>query len=58
MNPKAAVLVAILVLGLSSMAVAAQEPLQFNVPYKCADGTQYVIEKCAPYGRFEMCTWR
>lgn len=58
MNPKTAVLVAIQTLALSSMAVAAQEPLQFNVPYKCADGTQYVIEKCAPYGRFEMCTWR
>ena len=41
-----------------ALAAAAQEPLQFNVPYKCADGTQYVIEKCAPYGRFEMCTWR
>jgi hypothetical protein len=41
-----------------ALAAAAQEPLQFNVPYKCADGTQYVIEKCGPYGRFEICTWR
>jgi hypothetical protein len=41
-----------------AVAVAAQEPLQFNVPYKCADGTQYIIEKCGPYGKFEICTWR
>jgi len=41
-----------------TLVAAAQEPLQFNVPYRCADGTQYVIEKCGPYGKFEICTWR
>ena len=41
-----------------ALTAVAQEPLQFNVPYRCADGTTYIIEKCGPYGRFEMCTWR
>jgi hypothetical protein len=46
---------------LFSSALFAQdplEPLQLNVPYLCADGTSYTITRCAPYGRFEVCTWR
>ncbi len=34
------------------------EPLQINVPYRCADGTTYTITACKPWGRAEVCTWR
>ena len=51
---------ALLVLGMMGAAVlAAQEPLQFNVPYRCADGTVYIIQRCAKNARGgEMCAWR
>src|SRR3984893_1973676 len=37
----------------------AQEPLQINVPYRCSDGTSYIINECHPISRGrEICTWR
>lgn len=45
--------------GLASAPfVSAQEPLppiQFNVPYVCANGLTYVIERCEVRGRAEVC---
>lgn len=37
---------------------SAQEPLQFNVPYRCADGTAYIIQRCQAAKRGEVCFWR
>jgi len=52
--------IAALLLGLVQSAVVAraQEPLQFNVPYRCSDGTTYIIHKCESKGRAEACFWR
>src|SRR6266702_7398868 len=36
-------------------AIAQQNPLQFNVPYKCPDGSTYVIHKCEMGPKFEAC---
>jgi hypothetical protein len=51
---------AALMLGLAPGAsnVCAQEPLQFNVPYRCSDGTTYIIQRCETKGRGEYCFWR
>lgn len=39
--------------------VAAQEALQFNVPYRCPDGTDNIITKCETNARGgEICFWR
>src|SRR5260370_32952013 len=41
--------------------VNSQEPLpalQFNVPYRCADGTTYVIQRCEPVRNGEVCYFR
>ena len=41
--------------------LTAQEslpPIQFNVPYRCADGTAYVIERCVAGRREEICYFR
>ena len=43
--------------GLSCVA-SAQEPLQFNVPYHCPDGTDKVITHCQSNARGEVCVWR
>jgi hypothetical protein len=40
---------AILVLVPLALFVSAQEtlpPIQFNVPYRCTDGTTYIIQRC------------
>ncbi len=38
---------------------AAQEPLQFNVPYHCPDGTDNIITKCVTNARGgQICYWR
>jgi len=42
----------------AALSVNAQEPLppiQFNVPYVCANGLTYVIERCEVRGRAEVC---
>jgi hypothetical protein len=53
-------LAALLLVSMTCAAVlAAQEPLQFNVPYRCADGTVYIIQRCEKNARGgEMCAWR
>ncbi len=41
--------------------LSAQEalpPVQFNVPYRCVDGTSYIIHRCEPRGRGEVCFYR
>ena len=51
---------AIVVGGICSLSIAAaQEALQFNVPYHCPDGTDNIITKCATNARGgEVCFWR
>ncbi len=44
--------------GLSFSSVTGQEPLQFNVPYHCEDGTDKVITRCQSNARGEVCVWR
>jgi hypothetical protein len=39
-------------------AAFAQDSLQINVPYHCANGITYTILECKPYGNGQMCTWR
>jgi hypothetical protein len=42
----------------SALVVQAQEALpsmQFNVPYRCADGTAYVIQRCESGAKGEVC---
>jgi hypothetical protein len=50
----------VLALGLMAVApvVSAQEPLQFNVPYRCPDGTTKIIQRCQSNARGEVCFWR
>jgi hypothetical protein len=46
---------------LSGALLNAQEqllPIQFNVPYRCANGQAYVIERCEPGRRGEVCSYR
>jgi hypothetical protein len=49
----------VILLGLvSALVVQAQEalpPIQFNVPYRCPDGTAYVIQRCEPGKKQEVC---
>ena len=33
-------------------------PIHFSVPYRCADGTAYVIERCVAGRREEICYFR
>ena len=44
----------------TAMAAAQQAPdgLQFNVPYLCSDGYTYVVHKCTPGAKGEMCTFQ
>lgn len=53
-------LLAVLVTLMAScpLPASAQEPLQFNVPYRCADGTTYIIQRCQAAKRGEVCFWR
>jgi hypothetical protein len=50
--------VSLLALVLWPSAASAQEPLQFNVPYHCPDGTDNIITRCASNARGEVCSWR
>ena len=49
----------VIFLGLvSALVLQAQEalpPIQFNVPYRCANGTAYVIQRCEPGKKEEVC---
>ncbi|MGI9101465.1 MAG: hypothetical protein ACR2IF_03380 [Terriglobales bacterium] len=42
----------------SGQAQDPLEPLQINVPYRCADGTTYTITACNPWKNTQVCTWR
>lgn len=44
----------------TAFAAAQQAPdgLQFNVPYICSDGYTYVVHKCTPGAKGEMCTFQ
>jgi len=44
----------------TAFATAQQPPdgLQFNVPYLCSDGYTYVVHKCTPGAKGEMCTFQ
>ena len=44
----------------TAFATAQQVPdgLQFNVPYLCSDGYTYVVHKCTPGAKGEMCTFQ
>ena len=51
----------LLSLAFAASLATAQEPLppiQFNTPYRCADGTTYVIERCVPARKGEVCYFR
>lgn len=53
--------IAAILLGgvLSASIVYAQEPLQFNVPYHCPDGTDNIITRCDTNARGgQICYWR
>ena len=57
--PRVAIVVASIVIG--CCAVLGQEPLppiQFGVPDRRTDGTAYVIERCEPARRGEVCFYR
>ncbi len=56
-SPRRATAVAAMTLTLPVIA-AAQETLQFNVPYRCQDGTTNVITRCEKTPRGEVCFWR
>src|SRR5262249_4373038 len=43
---------------LFASVVAGQEPLQFNVPCHCPDGTDKIVTRCASNARGEVCFWR
>ncbi len=48
----------ILCLSVMCQMLAAQDPLpaiQFGVPYRCANGTVYVFDRCEQRGRAEVC---
>lgn len=42
-------------MGLTAACSGQQNPLRFNVPYKCPDGSTYVIHKCEMGPKFEAC---
>jgi hypothetical protein len=50
--------VALVFLGGATSAAIAQEPLQFNVPYHCQDGSDKIITRCQSNARGEVCFWR
>jgi len=44
-----------------TLLVSAQQtlpPIQFNVPYRCADGTTYIIQRCETGRKGEVCFYR
>jgi len=47
----------ILTSGLILTAQEALPPIQFNVPYRCADGNTYTFLRCEPGRKAEICTF-
>src|ERR1700688_4468804 len=43
---------------LFALPLAAQDSLQFNVPYLCPDGSTYVVHKCEKGPKFEFCYYQ
>jgi len=52
-----ACVIAVLLLVSASLA-AAQDSLQFNVPYLCSDGSTYVVHRCEKGPKFEFCYYQ
>ena len=52
------ILAVLLGVVLCASIAAAQEPLQFNVPYHCPDGTDNIVTRCQSTPRGEVCFWR
>lgn len=52
-----ACVIAGLLLVFASLA-AAQDSLQFNVPYLCSDGSTYVVHRCEKGPKFEFCYYQ
>lgn len=50
---------AALLISIAPVSIAApRDALQFNVPYRCPDGTTNTILHCASKGRGQVCFWR
>ncbi len=45
-------------LVVSASLAAAQDSLQFNVPYLCSDGSTYVVHRCEKGPKFEFCYYQ
>lgn len=41
-----------------ALPLAAQDSLQFNIPYLCPDGSTYVVHKCEKGPKFEFCYYQ
>ena len=52
------ILAVLLGVVLCASIAAAQEALQFNVPYHCPDGTDNIVTRCQSNARGEVCFWR
>jgi hypothetical protein len=48
----------LMILGVPQLMLSQQSILQFNVPYKCPDGSTYVIHKCEKGPKFEACFYQ
>src|SRR4030095_9859570 len=54
----AGVLLALVPITLFVSAQGTLPPIQFNVPYRCADGTTYIIQRCEMGRKAEVCFYR
>jgi hypothetical protein len=54
----AAVLLALVPITLFMSTQQSLPPIQFNVPYRCADGTTYIIQRCETGRKGEVCFYR
>ena len=53
------ILTVLLGVVLCASVAAGQEPLQFNVPYHCPDGTDNIVTRCETNARGgQVCFWR
>jgi hypothetical protein len=48
----------LVILTVPQLMLSQQSVLQFNVPYKCPDGSTYVIHKCEKGPKFEACFYQ
>jgi hypothetical protein len=54
----AGVCLALVPITLFVSAQGTLPPIQFNVPYRCADGTTYIIQRCEMGRKAEVCFYR